>query len=239
MTEFYFKRCEQVKQDIQGLIQQRANAGLEALGGIENRLLNLKNELKRLEKEISDEEPYFSHSKAIYFFVIVTTKDKVKQNLGSYFTHLNHQRYHQSDCSRWKPFNRTNASIQYMLDDLKKGYPIEIKYLDGELCDEDWIKVDSYIDQSIAIVDLLSLDTTNQITALKFDSRKSKLLLPLCRHLHNDVYDYADNIRKQFKTLSAYGRQKIDAMFFSDVSNHDMFSRHIHTYSIQTFYISK
>ena len=165
--------------------------------------------------------------KSIYFFVIVSTKEKVKTNLGECCQHLNDARYHSTDCTQWKPFNRKEETIQVILEDIKEGYPIDIKYLDGELDDKIWIEIDHYIDKSIAIVDLLSLDETNKVIAQKFDNRQSKLLLPLCKRINNEILDVAEEFIHNFKTLSAYSKNKIDCMFFSDISTYNGFKDHI------------
>jgi hypothetical protein len=235
MIDFLKGQKKKAEEEYEQLMEQRRNASPEAVGGIQNRIDNVLAELKRLDDDIKIEESKSVSIKNIYFFVIVSTKEKVKTNLGECCQHLNDARYHSTDCSQWKPFNRKEETIQVILDNISQRYPIQVEYFDGELNSKNWVNIDKHIHKSITIIDLLSLDDTNKATALRFDSGQSKLLLPLCRRLNDEILTFAENMRTSFKILNAYVKENIDCMFFSEVSSYETFSRNI-THIITTHF---
>lgn len=54
MLKFLQKQRENVLKELTSLYEQRRNAGVESIGGIKNRIVNVKEELKELDAEIAE-----------------------------------------------------------------------------------------------------------------------------------------------------------------------------------------
>ena len=54
MLEFFKEQLEETQEELKYLYRQRLKAGVEAKGGIENRISMLKKEMVSLQKEIAD-----------------------------------------------------------------------------------------------------------------------------------------------------------------------------------------
>lgn len=219
MLEFLRNRVQKIEKEIQDLYVQRGKAGLEAVGSIENRLQSAKLELKKLNEELLDEEKKYKTPSQLDIFccIIVSTKKTVNANLGTTCAcNLEEDRYDEKEPSKWKPFN--DLSIKQIISEFGEAYPFTEKYLDGLITDAEIVWIEDNIPNIIAIIDLLSLDDYNQNTATCFDSKESNVLLPLCRYLHPDVYEYADKKKSIFSRLNARANQLLPCNLFPGIS---------------------
>lgn len=221
------ERLEKVETELRYLHEDRGNASVDAVGGHTNRINQLEREHEQIEKDIKKLEKASTPEEVkIFFYVIVSNKQKVHDILGKECScHLADDRYHDSDCNYWKPF-KNSPHIEELLSNYKKKYPFTEVYLDGEILDEHRVNIDTYIGQSIAVVDLLSLDNNNKETALKFDTTKAGLLMPVCDTLHQELRELAKSMNLNFKTLNAHiNKDNPCTLYFSNVSGIQQFKQ--------------
>lgn len=227
-SQYYQNKINECEIKISKLETQMERAGVDTIGDYQNKILNekeiiyyYKQELERCQKLKTPDQI------RIFFYVVVSTKEKVQQHVGdAMFNHFDDDRYHHSDHAEWKPFKK-QASIKDLLLSIESDYGVKPIYLDGDIDDEHWINIDNEIDNTIAIVDLFSIDTTNQPIAFKFDTRKAGVLAPLCRSLHDNLYTFAKSIEDKFNVLKAAANQSIPCeLYASELSA-------VHSFNLQ------
>lgn len=165
----------------------------------------------------------------IFFYVVVSTKNKIEQHLGKdLFDLFEPNRYPDNDKWQWMPF-WGQGCIRDLLKMPKQQYGFEPILLDGDdEIDDFWEMIDDHIEHSIAIIDLFSLYGSNQDIAKKFDTQKAGVVLPVCNRLDNKLKDTAEQYRHYFKTLTAKTNRYISCDFFaSDVSTLYSFNQNL------------
>lgn len=195
--QFYREQYAKTLEDLKSLYVQRGRASEEARGGIENRIVQVNAELKRLKEEIAEvqrkqapvsyvaESAFQSPEDAtIRLYVVVTTKEKVKANIEEEcFCLLDEERYHQEELEKWKPFYE-GSTIGELIQELENSFPIDVFYLENDPNASYAVKIEEEEAQSIGIIDLLSLNDENRNLASCFDSKDiAALILPQCKTL--------------------------------------------------------
>ena len=242
MKRILQSQLKKVEEEYTDLLSQRGNAGPEIMGSILNRIERLKKEKERLLNDIKEEEEKYNgpEDSNIICYVIVSTKKQIKEVIGeSCFCKLEDDRYHETECNKWKPYYN-NGNIEEILKSLQEKYPFMLQFIDSEISDAELVAIDKGLNNSIAVIDLLSLNDNNKSIALKFDTNQANLLLPICRTLHPEIYDLAIKIKSNFKTLKALLNLSIPcSQYFSNVSDIENFKQHLITICSQKFKIKK
>lgn len=219
MIEFLEKQLEGQRTKLESHYTNRGNASPESVGSYENLIQSTIAEIKRLEQDIIIQKKASTPKEInIYCFVLVSTLDKIKHNLDdACHCHLESDRYHKTNCDQWKPFQNEDC-IADILEEYKKSYPINISYLDGEVDDDLLLIIDDNLEQSIAIIDVFSLDEQNKQTATFFDSNNTAgLITPICRTLHKDLFAHAEKMGCHFKKLNARVNKSLPNLYIFDV----------------------
>lgn len=144
----------------------------------------------------------------IYCYVITSTQETIKQNIGDIcFCLIDNDRYHETDCDKWKPYSNSQ-NIADILKAYKRHYRFSEWYIHNyaqKMMDACLLHLDDNLKNSIAIVDVLSINEHNEKLVSKFDTKKAGgLILPFCRTLSkNDKLDkIAVEKEKIFQTLN-------------------------------------
>lgn len=218
-------QLEKVEKEYRTRIEERGNASPESIGGIINRTNSLKEERDRLLEDIKEEKAKIKTPDEVHIFcyVLVSTKEKVRNNLkelGDVCACLFEEddRYHDTDCRKWRPF-KAEAYISNIVQELKKEYPFKVYYLDGDLQEGDWLQIDANLKETVAIIDLLSLNRQNRDIAIRLDKPQVQIVMPLCRKLPEKVCDFAQQKEKDtFKVADAYAEKlSYSDFYFSDL----------------------
>ncbi len=165
----------------------------------------------------------------IICYVITSTKRKIEQNLGcECFGYLEEDRYHDSDCKSWRPYD-VSKSISIILADFRRNYPFEEKYLDGQTDDNIFAHIDDNITNSFAIIDLLALYDNNYELAIRFDRKDSSVFTPICISLHSEVRAFANSKIDKFKTLRGHSNKDVPCNLYShmNISGYDNFKYYL------------
>ncbi|MGB1206991.1 MAG: hypothetical protein ACPG5B_15200 [Chitinophagales bacterium] len=151
----------------------------------------------------------------IYCYVITSTQETIKQNIGdTCFCLIEDDRYHKTDCDKWKPYSNSQ-NIADILKAYKRHYRFSEWYIHNyaqKMMDACLLHLDDNLANSIAILDVLSIDKQNEKLVSKFDTKKAGgLIMPFCRTLanHNELYKIAEEKQKSFQTLNASIRANI------------------------------
>ncbi|MEY4904258.1 MAG: hypothetical protein RI894_1249 [Bacteroidota bacterium] len=213
------------------LMEQMERAGVGSKGDYQNEIDKELANIKFYEEQIAQLEKAQTPDQInILFYVIVSTKEAVKQNIGeACFDCLEHDRYHDTKAEGWKPFAKSEP-ILTILQRFQTKYPFNPQYLDGEISDNVHIEIDAAIENCIAIIDVLSINDTNKHTALKFDTRKAGLIMPFCQKLYQFplINDFKDNVNLNYKTLNASINQNVPCgLYFTDITGIQSFQQHL------------
>ncbi len=229
------KSKEEVQEGIKEQYKLRLNASSESRGGIENRLIHLKAELKRLNKEIEEEKnKYKSPSEAkAYLYIIVTTKSNVKTNINNdCFCLIEENRYHDNDLKKWRPFS-DSKTISEIIDEFKSSYRLSEYYIDHDSNNEHTLKIQDNEANTIGIIDLLSINNNNSAFIKHCFDRNSiaGLILPQCRNIskHDSIFKFIKSKREDifgvFHKRISIGASCSNYLF--DMSEYDNFRRRL------------
>lgn len=222
ILQLHTQRKEKAMMQLADLFSTR-----DALPEIERSSYNV--EIKKVEKDLREiNEIIAQHEKSstpdqvqIFFYVIASTRDKIRQNLGyDCFCRLEEDRYHESDSNKWKPFIGKDC-ISEILATYHTKYIFTEAYLDGEIDDQVYLNLQEFIANTIVVIDLLSLDECNRETAIRFDNSEAGLLLPFCDSLrhHAEIVEYRNSLTSKFKSLNAQIQKGMGcSLYFGDVS---------------------
>lgn len=225
MLEVKKNRLTQLKKDLKELFEKHDMLNEVERGPYkvkirekEKDILDAENEIIKLEKSKPPKEI------RIYFYIIVSLKDEIKKNMAEeLYKHFDEDRYHETEHEKWKPFSKDN-SIDILVSAICKQYPVNPIYLDGEIDPLHWVNLDNEVNNSVAIIDLFSLDNKNNLIALKFDTEKAGVLMPLCRSLDSKLYCFAQEKQSQFKAIKSKNLMSIPCDFFlSELSGTEIF----------------
>jgi len=230
MLPFLEKRRIQVEEELQELIQNRSLAGIGTEDEYQLKIDKLKKERHRLQAEIEEEKSKIKTPKEtkIFFYVLVSTNEKVRAHTGDSCHCLFHSDcYHDVEYHQWKPFS-DNPIIIELLQCVVDTYNVQPIYLDGEIDKDHWLNLDEHIDNSVAIIDLFSLDSINKHIAQKFDTKKAGVLMPLCRTLDKKLVAFAHQIANEFKVLKAYRDKSVPCeCYVSDIAGVGAFKQQL------------
>lgn len=228
----------QVEDELKKAIENRKDAGVVTKGEYQLRIDNLKKERLKLLAEIEEEKSRFKTPKEIkiFFYVLVSTNEKVREHIGDVCHCLFHcDCYHDNKAEQWKPF-ADSPVMEELLRYATESYGIQPIYLDGDIEEIHWINFDKYIDESIAVIDLFSLDSKNKLIAYKFDTGRAGVLMPLCRSLKPELIDFAKGVAVEFKALKSYLQNDIPCSCYAgDISSVDNFKQELLKILIQKF----
>lgn len=228
-SQYYQNKIDECEIKISKLETQMERAGVDSKGDYQNKIDKENENIEFYKQKIEKCEKLKTPDQIrIFFYVIVSTKEKVKQHVGpEIFNHFDGDRYHDLDHAEWKPF-QNQKPIKDLLLSIESDYGVKPIYLDGEIDNEHWINIDNEIDNTIAVIDLFSIDTTNQPIALKFDTQKAGVLVPLCRSLHDNLYTFAKSIEDKFKVLKAVTNKPIPCeLYASELSAVNSFNQQL------------
>lgn len=217
----YESKIEILKTSLKELYEQMERAGIASKGDYQNKIkievANLGFYQKELDKIKKAKTPDQIN---IQFYILVTTKSQVSNHLGEVLFNLfEEEHYHESDATLWKPY-KAESSIDELLKDLTKRYNFTHKFIETNTIDDEfWVQIDNEINQSIAIIDLFSLNDENKSIAQKFDTEKAGgVLLPLCTTLMQELKEFAVRCQDCFRVVAAKRRKYIPCeLFFADI----------------------
>lgn len=230
MFEFLKVQLEEVDKELKENFEARRLAGVSNEGEYDIKINKLKRERNKLLQELEEEEKKYKTPEQlkIYFYVIVSTEEKVRQNIGdNFFSLFEKDRYHTTELNQWKPFSKA-LPIKDLLMSIEKSYNIKTNYLDGDINADQWIELNDEINNSIAIIDLFSISEENKAVAAKFDTDKAGVIFPVCRYLDHALYDIVDRKKGDFKVLSAKVQKYIPCeLYATGLSDVDSFIQHL------------
>lgn len=225
---YYQNKISTLEKDLQTLHIQMEQAGVGTKGDYLNQIDNKEQNILFYKTKLQD----FLKAKTpnefkVFLYVIVSTKDKVKQNIGDdLFKLFEVNRYHEFMHSEWQPFSK-GLSISILLKDIIERYGVNPIYLDSEEKELHLENLDTEIHNSIAIIDLFSFD--NVPLYCKFDTAKCSIIIPLCRQLNIQLVEFADNTRKQYLiTLNSYEKKGVPCQCYAfNLSDVDSFQSNL------------
>lgn len=214
--QFHRDREKQMRDRLEKLYAERDLLDRIDRPPYDQKIKNLEADLIETEMLISKLEVAKTPKQVERFlFVVVSTKEKIKKNVGRVLFNLfDEDCYHKKDNSKWKPF-KDGTYISDLLLDVCNEFKISPIYIDGEVDDKYWQYVDDKIQNSACVIDLFSLDEINLSFAIKFDTSKAAVLVPLCRYLHHDLVEFSKKKEIKFKVLDTKRRKYDDLELIS------------------------
>ncbi len=191
--------------------EQYRNAGPAETGNAWNHLDNTTAKLYKIQQMITEfDDAMFPNEVILSFYVICNTSARVEQAIGGeLFGKLSPDRYDSTEPKKWKPF-KDGPIISEILDEIQnKGYSFQEFFICvDELTppdDELQFLIDTNIQNSVAIIDLLSIDEFNKTLARQFNTTSvGYLLLPCCRQLDRSILNYMDSKRRELFNLAEF-----------------------------------
>ena len=221
------KKCHERFDTAQG---QMEKASITEKGDFQNQMDGILIDIKYYKGQLSDSKSAKEPGKfKIFLYVIVSKKSKVRKNIGkNLFGQLDSNRYHDSLPLNWIPFNKC-STIQNILAEFKNSlnYNFEEKLLDGDVDGNIFAELDENIENSILIVDLLSLDDVNNLHAVRFDSKKVGILMPICKSFKENFDPIFAKKKSIFQANNFYTREISCPLYLVEITKEDEFKRNL------------
>lgn len=206
----------------------------------EEKLLDYK---KSQTKNTSSENKDTSTIQKMFIYIVTFNSDGIKNKITSELFDKVSNRY-GNNSKDWIPFYKDgakdNLSISDLLNQFEKShnFNFDARYLDRLVTVEEIEEIKRHMKESIAIIDLLSLDGDNEKLCIKVfdDKTMAGTFLPACKWLDKAVLEYMGNKRKEIFTTGEYHLQYTDCEFYEpDVNENRIFLRSLRRRFVKRF----
>ena len=236
MLDFYNNKLREVEEALKQLIEDRSKAGVETQENYDLQISKKQRDLEYfqnlIKKEESKTKPTTPENSEVHLYIISGTKSRIQKCIGdNCICHMEEDRYHDTEISKWIPFNSAKT-IEEIVEEFKSRYPIIESYLENDPDDAIGIHIEDNETKTIGIIDILSIDDENESFVKCFDRLKiGGVILPHCREItkHEEVFQHAKATRERvfsrfFKRLS--GVHSCNNFLF-DLSDYQNFYRRL------------